>query len=84
MFPYCFQNAKRLSVNLVLQRGFTAVVVVQEANRVVGYYGLARTAVIPDALPRAIRTGQTPNPVPCWANWPRTSPGPDMALVAGY
>lgn len=46
-------------------RGFTAVVVVHEANRVVGYYGLAPTAVIPDALPRAIRTGQAPNPVPC-------------------
>ena len=36
-----------------------------EAGRVVGYYGLAPTAVIPAMLPRSIRTGQPPNPVPC-------------------
>lgn len=47
------------------QKGFTAVLVVHEAGRVVGYYGLAPTAVVPAALPRAIRTGQPPNPVPC-------------------
>jgi len=46
-------------------KGFTAVIVVQEARRVVGYYGLAPTAVIPDSLPRSIRTGQPPDPVPC-------------------
>lgn len=39
--------------------------VVHEARRVVGYYGLAPTALVPDALPRAIRTGQPPDPVPC-------------------
>lgn len=33
--------------------------------RVVGYYGLAPTAVLPPVLPRSIRTGQPPNPVPC-------------------
>jgi GNAT superfamily N-acetyltransferase len=33
--------------------------------RVVGYYGLAPTAVVPAALPRSIRTGKTPDPVPC-------------------
>lgn len=45
-------------------RGFTVVMVVHEAGRVVGYYGLAPTAVVPTALPRFIRTGQPPNPVP--------------------
>ena len=47
------------------ERGFTAVLVVHEAHRVVGYYGLAPTAVLPSTLPRSIRTGQPPNPVPC-------------------
>jgi GNAT superfamily N-acetyltransferase len=39
--------------------------VVHEAGRVVGCYGLAPTAVVPAVLPRAIRTGQPPDPVPC-------------------
>lgn len=47
------------------EKGFTAVVVVHDAGRVVGYYGLAPTGVVPSTLPRAIRTGQPPNPVPC-------------------
>lgn len=47
------------------QKGFTAVLVVHEAMRVVGYYGLAPTAVAPSRLPRFIRTGQPPDPVPC-------------------
>jgi GNAT superfamily N-acetyltransferase len=47
------------------QKGFTAVLVVHDAGRVVGYYGLAPTAVVPAALPRSIRTGQPPDPVPC-------------------
>lgn len=47
------------------QKGFTAVLVVHEAGRVVGYYGLAPTAVVPAVLPRSIRTGQPPDPVPC-------------------
>ena len=47
------------------QKGFTAVLVVHEAKRVIGYYGLAPTAVVPSTLPRAIRTGQPPDPVPC-------------------
>lgn len=46
-------------------KGFTAVLVVHEAGRVVGYYGLAPTAIVPSRLPRAIRTGQPPDPVPC-------------------
>jgi GNAT superfamily N-acetyltransferase len=47
------------------EKGFTAVLVVHEANRVIGYYGLAPTAILPSVLPRSIRTGQPPNPVPC-------------------
>ena len=47
------------------EKGFTAVIVVHEASRVVGYYGLAPTAILPATLPRLIRTGQPPNPVPC-------------------
>jgi GNAT superfamily N-acetyltransferase len=47
------------------RKGFTVVMVVHEALRVVGYYGLAPTAVVPSLLPRAIRTGQPPDPVPC-------------------
>lgn len=47
------------------QKGFTAVLVVHEAGRVVGYCGLAPTAVVPSVLPRSIRTGQPPDPVPC-------------------
>lgn len=47
------------------EKGFTAVLVVHEAGRVVGYYGLAPTAVVPSVLPRSIRTGQPPDPVPC-------------------
>ncbi len=44
---------------------FTMVIVVHQADRVVGYYRLAPTAVIPAALPRSVRTGQPPDPVPC-------------------
>jgi GNAT superfamily N-acetyltransferase len=47
------------------EKGFTAVIVVHEAKRVLGYYGLAPTAVVPSILPRSIRTGQPPDPVPC-------------------
>jgi len=47
------------------EKGFTAVLVVHEDNRVIGYYGLAPTAIVPSTLPRSIRTGQPPDPVPC-------------------
>ena len=47
------------------EKGFTVVLVVHEANRVIGYFGLAPTAILPSTLPRSIRTGQPPNPVPC-------------------
>jgi GNAT superfamily N-acetyltransferase len=39
--------------------------VVHEDNRIVGYYGLAPTAIVPSILPRSIRTGQPPDTVPC-------------------
>lgn len=47
------------------KKGFTAVVVVHVDSRVVGFYGLAPTVVLPAQLPRSIRTGQPPDPVPC-------------------
>jgi len=47
------------------QKGFTIVMVVHEERRVAGYYGLAPTAVAPATMPRSIRTGQPPAPVPC-------------------
>jgi GNAT superfamily N-acetyltransferase len=47
------------------ERGYTVVIVVHDGGRVVGYYGLAPTAVIPTGMPRSIRGGQPPNPVPC-------------------
>lgn len=47
------------------EKGFTVVMVVHEAGRVVGYYGLAPTAVEPAITPRRLRTGQPPSPIPC-------------------
>jgi GNAT superfamily N-acetyltransferase len=47
------------------EKGFTVVMVVHDAGRVVGFYGLAPTAVVASVLPRRVRTGQPPDPVPC-------------------
>ena len=47
------------------QKGFTAVMVVHDDGRVVGFYGLAPTSIVPTVMPRSIRTGQPPDPVPC-------------------
>jgi GNAT superfamily N-acetyltransferase len=47
------------------EKGFTVVVVVHDGGRVVGYYGLAPTAIVSTAMPRSVRTGQPPNLVPC-------------------
>lgn len=47
------------------EKGFSVVMVVCEGRRVVGYYGLAPTAVEPAITPRKVRTGQPPNPIPC-------------------
>jgi len=46
-------------------KGFTVVMVIHDRGRVVGYYGLAPTAIFPSVMPRSIKTGQPPNPVPC-------------------
>ena len=46
-------------------RGFTVVIVVHQAGRVVGFYALAPTAVEPRSMPRSVRTGQPPHPIPC-------------------
>jgi GNAT superfamily N-acetyltransferase len=46
-------------------KGFTRVMVVGEGKRVIGFYGLAPTAVPPALLSRALRTGRPPDPVPC-------------------
>lgn len=34
------------------QKGFTAVMVVHDAGRMIGHYGLAPTAIMPTAMPR--------------------------------
>lgn len=47
------------------EKGFTAVMVVHTAGRVVGYYGLAPTSVVSSQMPRSIRSAQPPDPVPC-------------------
>ena len=47
------------------EKGFTVVVVVHDDGCIVGYYGLAPTAVVPSVLPRSVRTGRPPDPVPC-------------------
>jgi GNAT superfamily N-acetyltransferase len=47
------------------EKGFTVVMVVHDVGRVVGYYGLAPTAVVAAVMPRSIRTGQPPDPIPC-------------------
>jgi len=59
------------------RKGFTAVMVVQADHRVIAYYGLAPTAITPGALPRSIRTGQPPDPIPvcCWGNLRRIGIG---------
>ena len=46
-------------------RDFTRVMVVHEAGQVVGYYGLAPSAIDPNAAPRRVRTGRPPEPIPC-------------------
>lgn len=38
--------------------------VIHEDGKVVGYYGLAPSAIDPDAVPRRVRTGRPPDPIP--------------------
>jgi GNAT superfamily N-acetyltransferase len=47
------------------EKSFTRVLVVCEGSVVVGFYGLAPTGVPAPTVPRSIRTGQAPDPVPC-------------------
>ena len=47
------------------RNNFIAVMVIHENFKVRGFYGLAPTAIVPTALPRNIRTGQPPDPIPC-------------------
>ncbi len=47
------------------EKGFTRVLVVHVGMQVVGFYGLAPTAVPPGLLSRKVRTGRPPDPVPC-------------------
>ena len=46
-------------------KGFTRAMVIRENTRVIGFYGLAPTAVPPSVLSRKMRTGRPPDPVPC-------------------
>jgi GNAT superfamily N-acetyltransferase len=46
-------------------KGFTRVMVVCDDWRVIGFYGLAPTAVPPSILSRKVLTGRPPDPVPC-------------------
>jgi hypothetical protein len=56
--------------------------VVHDALRVVGYYGLAPTAVVATAMPRRIRTGQPPDPIPaCSSASSRPTPPTPRALA---
>ena len=39
--------------------------VVHDDGKVVGYYGLAPSAIDPGIAPRRVRTGRPPDPIPC-------------------
>jgi GNAT superfamily N-acetyltransferase len=47
------------------RQDFTRVMVIHEEGKVVGYYGLAPSAIDPGAAPRRVRTGRPPDPIPC-------------------
>lgn len=47
------------------QKSFSAVIVISDGDRVVGYYALAPTALASTLFPRSVRTGQPPTPLPC-------------------
>jgi GNAT superfamily N-acetyltransferase len=47
------------------EKGFTAVMVIHDGGRVIGYYGLSPTSIVPIQLPVRSATGQPPDPVPC-------------------
>ena len=45
--------------------GYTVVMVSAVGDEVAGFYGLTPTSVSPPAVPRGVRGGQPPNPLPC-------------------
>lgn len=45
--------------------GFTRVLVGHVEGEVAGYYGLAPASIEAKIVPRSIRTGQPPDPIPC-------------------
>ncbi|MFS8049614.1 GNAT family N-acetyltransferase [Rhizobium sp. BR 314] len=47
------------------RKGSAAVLVIHEAGRVVGYYGLAPTVAVATVLPRDTPSGRLPDPVAC-------------------
>src|SRR3546814_17272593 len=47
------------------RQDFTRVMVIHDDGKVVGYYGLAPSDIAPGAVPRRIRTGRQPAPIPC-------------------
>ena len=47
------------------RQDFTRVMVIHEDGKVIGYYGLAPSAIDPSAAPRRVRTGRPPDPIPC-------------------
>lgn len=47
------------------RQDFTRVMVIHEDGKIVGYYGLAPSAIDPSAAPRRVRTGRPPDPIPC-------------------
>jgi len=59
--PYLDRRLKTRALSSQ-EKGFTAVIVVHEANRLLVHYGFAPTAIVPSRLPRSIRTGQPPAP----------------------
>ena len=62
-------------------KGFTVVMVVHDALRVVGYYGLAPTAVVAAVLPRrsAPASRRTRSRACCWASSRPMLPTPATA-----
>src|SRR3546814_18429381 len=47
------------------RQDFTRVMVIHDDGKVVGYYGLAPSAIDPGAVPRRIRTGRPQDTIPC-------------------
>lgn len=46
--------------------GYTRVRVLIQDDSIVGFYGLAAASIAPDGLPRTVRGGQPPDPIPAF------------------